>query len=88
MKENPCLFNKKLNDYKNIDKKVTLWQDKGDEMCVEVPLLKTWFESMRTRFGKLTKSKSGDGNIDHTERDQWILAHFNFLHTHIMRLRG
>ena len=64
LKENPCLFIKKLN------KMVALWQEKGAEMCVEVALLKTWFESMRTRFGKLTKSKSGDGNIDHTERDQ------------------
>ena len=51
-------------------------------------LLKTWFESMRTRFGKLTKSKSDDGNIDHTQRDKLILACFDFLHTHIMRLRG
>ena len=55
-------------------------------MFVEFALLKTWFESMRTRFGKLFKS--GDGNIDHTERDQWILDHFDFLHTHIVRLRG
>ena len=43
---------------------------------------------MRTKFGKLMKSKSGDGTTEHTERDQWILNKFDFLHMHKVQLRG
>ena len=51
----PCLFNNKLNNYKNMEKKGALWQEKVKEMEVEVALLKIWFECMRTRFGRLMK---------------------------------
>ncbi len=90
LKGNPCLFNKKLNDYRNTELKSLLWNLKGEELQVEAALLKTWFESMRTRFGKLTKTQSFDDaaeNTDLTERDQWIIDRFEFLHQHIVRIR-
>ena len=33
--------------------------------------LKIWFKGMRTRYGKLTCKKSGDGAKEHTDRDTW-----------------
>ena len=71
-----------------MEKKGALWQEKAKEMDVEVALLKTWFESMRTRFDKLMNSKSRDAAVQHMERDEWILAKFVFLQTDIVRLRG
>ena len=41
--------------------------------------LKIWFKGMRTRYGKLTSKKSGDGAKEHTDRDTWILRSFSFL---------
>ena len=32
--------------------------------------LKIWFKGMRTRYGKLTCKKSGDGAKEHTDRDR------------------
>ena len=69
MKVNPSIFNKKLMDYKNTEK-TRLWLEKADDMQVEVALLKTWLESMWTRYSKLTKAKSGDGAAEHTDRDK------------------
>ena len=70
LKENHCLFNKKLNDYKNCEKKTRLWKENAEKIQVEVSMLKTWFKSMRTRYRKLNKSKSGNGASEHTERDR------------------
>ena len=41
---------------------------------------------MRTRLGKLTRPKSGDAPIKHTERDYWIIDKFDFLTKHIARM--
>lgn len=50
--------------------------------------LKGWYESMRTRFGKISQGgKSGDGAQENTERDRWILEAFNFLSRHIVRIK-
>ncbi len=43
---------------------------------------------MQTRFRKLTKTASGNGTADNTERVQWILNHFDFVQQHIVRIKG
>ena len=48
--------------------------------------LKIWFKGMRTRYGKLTCKKFGDGAKEHTDRDTWILRSFSFLDDHISRV--
>ena len=48
--------------------------------------LKIWFKGMRTRYGKLTSKKSGDGAKEHTDRGTWILRSFSFLDDHISRV--
>ena len=51
-------------------------------------LLKTWYESIRTKVGKIHDTKSGSAAKVKTDRDVFILAHFGFLVTHICRVKG
>ena len=86
IKNNELLYNKGLKSYKDTQKKSRLWGLKAKEFGLEAKDLQTWYESMRTRFGRLSVRKSGDGAREITERDQWILTSFNFLSRHIVRI--
>ena len=86
--DNPVLYSKGLRDYKDTFKKQRLWEKKAAELNLEPSILQTWYKSMRTRLSKLTKSKSGDGSREMTDRDKWILTRFEFLKKHICRLRS
>ena len=86
--DNPVLYAKGLRDYKDTVKKQRLWEKKAEELNLETSILQTWYKSMRTRLSKLTKSKSGDGSREMTDRDKWILNSFEFLKKHICRLRS
>ncbi len=55
---------------------------------VDVDYLLSWYKSIRTRFGKMSKIPSGSGTQDLTDRDAGILSKFAFLKTHISRQRG
>ena len=81
----PCLYNKKMSTYKDITKKEKLWQEKAAAMGRPVLLLMTWYSSLRTRFGRLRKNKSGDeaADAEMSERDVWIVWHFEFLRPYI-----
>ena len=55
IRENPLLYSKGLKEYKDTGKKTKLWIDKAREMDIEGgATLITWYESMRTRYGKLS----------------------------------
>lgn len=89
LKEHPVLYTKTMRDYKDRAKKMQLWEEKAKEMgLLNGMQLLTWYESMRTRLGKLTRSKSGDGAKELTERQQWVLDKFDFLLHHISRSGG
>ena len=89
LKSHPCLYNKKLEEYRKTDMKQRLWEEKAaDFPNFDVEYLLGWYKSVRTRFGKLTKLPSGAGAQDLTERDASILSKFAFLKTHITRQRG
>lgn len=49
------------------------------------PRLKSWMDSIRTLYGKLTKRPSGSGGRL-SERDKWILEKLSFLSKHIYRI--
>ena len=87
LREHPLLFNKKLSSYKDKGKKDALWAEQARKLGKEVVLLTVWYRSIRTRYGKLARPKSGAGTGDRTERDIWIIDKFEFLKSHIYEVR-
>jgi len=56
-------------------------------MGVDGPeVLLTWYDGMRTRFGKLSSRKSGDGVKGLMNREKCIMGRFNFFNQHIARV--
>ena len=47
--------------------------------------MKKWFETQRTRYGKLSQTKSGQAAEKSTERQTWLKDSFSFLRGHIRR---
>ena len=88
LQENPFLYNRGLHDFKNTARKLAVLKEKGQSLTppLSVVELQRWISSMRTRYGRLTKLKSGQAAPTvHTERDKWILQIFNFMGKHIVR---
>ncbi len=86
LEDNPCIYNKKLDSYRQTDMKKRQWIEKAIEYPnVDVEYLMSWYRSMRTHFGKLSKLPTGS---DLTERDEGILCKFSWLKTHISRQKG
>ena len=82
------MYDKTKNDYRKTDLKKKLWTDKGASLDITYEEIVQWYESQRTRFGKLLKTKSGQATKILTEREQWILRNFEFLRLHITRQQG
>ena len=61
-------------------RKECLWESLASSHKLSVKVAKTWFESQRTHYGKL--SKSGQAPKEMTERQNWIKDKLNFLKTH------
>ena len=70
VRDNPILYSKGLKEYKDTARKQRLWEEKARELDLEsAAVLMTWYDSMRTRVGKLTLKKSGDGTKELTDRE-------------------
>ena len=50
-----------------------------------VKTMKKWFKIQRTRYGKLTQTKSRQAAEKSTERQTWLKDSFSFLRGHIRR---
>ena len=57
---------------------------KAQELNITVAELDTWFKSLRTMFGKLAKTVSGQGAPKYTERQKWVLDRLSFLKDHLI----
>ena len=66
--------------HKEVAHKKTLWE-KAKSMGVDYQVLKTWYESIQTKIGKITDTKSGLGTKTLTDRDK---DKFSFLGNHIV----
>ena len=85
--KNQILYNRKRADYKQIDRKARIMEEKAVEIGCTAQQLKTWIDSMRTTVGKLTdptKKQSEDRIL--TDRENWILENFRYLERHIRRV--
>ncbi len=80
LKENECMYGKKLNSYKDNAMRNRQWQENADELDLEA--------AIRTHLGKLTRTVSDDGAADLIEKDKCILDHFDFLLPHIVCIKG
>ena len=87
--EVPFIYDKGLGLHKDTQKITKLFNDKAASLDPPIsgPELRQWFESNRTRYGRLSKVQSGQGARRFTEREKWILQLFRFLHPHIVRQR-
>ncbi len=73
LKDNPCIYNKKLDSYRQIDMKKRLWIEKAQEFPnFVVEYLMSWYKSTRTRFGKLSRLPTGSGAQKLTQTDEGI----------------
>jgi len=85
IKSHRFFYDKSVIDYRKFQEKGDLWAAKAKELGITLKELKKWYLSLRTRFGKLSKTKSGQGAPKVTQREQWILDQFAFLRSHIYR---
>ncbi len=90
LRHNLCIYINKLDSYCQTDMKKRLWIEKAPQEFpnIDVEYLMSWCNSMRTRFGKLSRLPTGSGAQDLTEREEGILRKFCWLKTHISRQRG
>ena len=88
--EGEFIYNKGLNSYKDKAKVAKAFARLGSRCNPPITgdQMRTWFYSLRTRFGRLTTGKSGQGAMKRmTAREKWILDLFHFLKPHIVRQR-
>lgn len=85
------VYDKGNRDYKKAEKTAAAFETLGKSLQPPVTgsQLRTWFYSIRSRFGRLTTEKSGQAapNRRLTDRERWILDIFSFLRPHIVRQR-
>lgn len=90
--EVPFIYNKAHKDHVDKIKVNRAWEEKAASLDPPITgnQLSTWYDSVRTRFTKITKptDKSGQGAQKLlTMREQWITQVFSFLKPHIIRQR-
>ena len=83
--DNGILYNKRLMDYKDRSKREAVWAKFCEENNLDKDVCQKWFQNQRTLFGKVTHTKSGQGEPVLTERQKWTRDNFDFLRDHIMR---
>lgn len=82
LEAHPILYNKNLKSYKDRVRKEMLWLEKAAELGKPVPVLKTWYTSLRVRYVRLRK-KFRDPDPKLTDREEWVLKVFDFLRPHV-----
>ena len=89
LQDNPFLYDRGHQHYKNRAKKTKAMEDKAKELGITKDDLARWIHTKRTRYGKLTRKveKSGIGQVTLTSLDKWILKLFAFMAPHIVRHR-
>ena len=79
VKQHEVLYDKTNNSFKDKQKKERLWESLAATRNLPVKTVKKWFKTQRTRYGKLTQTKSGQAAEKSTERQTWLKDSFSFL---------
>ena len=85
MKEHPELYDKEHGRFHDRHRKEALWAEISAEVKLQPFDVRRWFESQRTRYGKLSKLQSGQAPREMTKRQSWVYQQMGFLKTHIRR---
>ena len=68
VKQHEELYDKKNDSFKDKQKNERLWEQLAATRNLPVKTVKKWFDAQRTRYGKLTQTKSGQEANKSTER--------------------
>ena len=85
VKQHQEFYDKTKDSFKDKQKKERLWEQIASTRNLPIKTVKMWFETQRTRYGKLTETKSGQAAEKNTERQTWLKDSFSFLRDHIRR---
>ena len=85
VKEHPELYDKEHGRFHDRQRKEALWAEISAELKLQPFDVRRWFESQRTRYGKLSKQQSGQTSREMTKKQSWVYQQMGFLKTHIRR---
>ena len=68
IKQHEELYDKTKDKFKDKQKKEILWETLATNRNLPVNTVNTWFETQRTRYGKLTQTRSGQAAENSPER--------------------
>ena len=85
VKQHPELYDKEHPRFHDRTRRETLWAEIATELHLQPFDVRRWFESQRTRYGKLSKLQSGQAPREMTKRQSWVYQQMGFLKTHIRR---
>ena len=88
VKEHPEMYGKEHGRFHDRHRKEALWAEISAELKLQPFDVRRWFESQRTRYGKLSKLQSGQASREMTKRQSWVYQQMGFLKTHIRRKGG
>ena len=66
-------------------RKEAMWSEIAEELNLTPIDVKRWFESQRTRYGKLSKQQSGQSPRELTQRQSWVYEQMGSLKSHIRK---
>ena len=85
VKQHPELYDKEHPRFHDRNRREALWAEISAELKLQPFDVRRWFESQRTRYGKLSKLQSGQAPREMTKRQSWVYQQMGFLKTHIRR---
>ena len=85
VKQHEELYDKTNDSFKDKQKKERPLEQLAASSNLPVKTVKKWFDTQRTRYGKLSQTKSGQAAEKSTEYQTWLKDSFGFLQGHIRR---
>ena len=81
VRDHPELYDKEHARFH--DRQKALWAEISAELKLQPFDVRRWFETQRTRYGKLSKLQSDQAPREMTKRQSWVYQQMGFLKTHI-----
>ena len=79
VKQHKELYDKTHVKFKDKQRKEGLRETVAVSRNLSVNIVKKWFKTQHTRYGKLTQTKSGQATVKNSERQIWLKDSFSFL---------